>query len=130
VQILNYTCTEKETQKLLDKDIQTNVVKQNELRARQNDILIQEENNKVQMKQKELEVELAKKDNTGKVGSIYQCTQSHICSRFAVALTRKVLENDIRMKEMEIEIAEEHQRTRYQCLSLWIISFHFFFAVS
>lgn len=92
VQILNYVCAEKETQRLLDMDIHTNVTKQNELRITQNDILIQEELNKVHMREKDLEVELTKKDNE-------------------ILMKRKILENEIRIKEMEIGIAEERKRT-------------------
>lgn len=92
VQILNYNCTEKSTQELLNQDIHTNVNKQNELRARQNDILIQEQSNEVMRRTKDLEVQMAQKDNE-------------------VALEKKKLENEIRLKEMEIEIAEEKKRT-------------------
>ena len=63
IQILNYACTNKDTQRLLTTDIHTNVTKQNELRARQNDVAIQAQANKVQMKQKDLEVEMSVKDN-------------------------------------------------------------------
>jgi hypothetical protein len=91
IQILNYSCTNAATQKLLTTDIHTNVTKQNELRARQNDIAIQAQANKVQMKQKDLEVEMSVKDNE-------------------VALQKKTLENSIRLKEMEIEIQEERKR--------------------
>ena len=90
--ILNYRCVNESTQVLLHEDIHTNVTKQNELRARQNDILIQEQGNEVKRKQKDLEVQMCMKDNE-------------------VALQEKVMENNIRMKEMEIEIAEEHKRT-------------------
>lgn len=92
VQILNYRCTEAATQKLLDLDIHTNVRKQNELKARQQDIQITKQANAVAMKQKELEVEMAKKDNE-------------------LALQKKLMENEIRVREMNIEILEEDQRT-------------------
>ena len=90
IQILNYKA-DFATQKLLDKDIETSVQKQNELRATQNDIAIQEETNVVNRKIKDLEVEMAQKDNE-------------------VALEKKQLENAIRVKEMEIEIQEEIKR--------------------
>ena len=90
VQILNYKADDS-TQALLDKDIETSVQKQNELRATQNDILIQEQTNVVNRKIKDLEVEMAQKDNE-------------------VALEKKQLENAIRVKEMEIEIQEELKR--------------------
>ena len=90
--ILNYECVNRQTQELLNTDIHTNVTKQNELRAQQAMILIQEQANEVQRKQKDLEVQMAMKDNE-------------------VALQKKQLENSIRIKEMDIEIQEEHKRT-------------------
>jgi hypothetical protein len=90
IQILNYKA-DLSTQRLLDKDIETSVQKQNELRATQNDIAIQEQTNVVNRKIKDLEVEMAQKDNE-------------------VALEKKQLENAIRVKEMEIEIQEEIKR--------------------
>lgn len=92
VQILNYICTEKDTQELLNMDIHTNVNKQNVLRAHQNDILIQAQANEVSRKQKDLEIVMAEKDNE-------------------VIMQKKVLENNIRIKEMEIMISEEEKRT-------------------
>lgn len=92
LQILNYNCINKRTQELLSSDIHTNVTKQNELRARQNDILIQEQANEVIRKQKDLEVQMCLKDNE-------------------VALQQKLLENRIRLAEMDIEIQEEMKRT-------------------
>ena len=62
-----------------------NVSKQNELRARQNDVLIQEQANEVLAKQKDLEVQMCMKDNE-------------------LALKRKIMQNTLRMQEMEIEI--------------------------
>ena len=91
IQILNYNCPNPNTQRLLTSQIHTSVTKQNELRARQNDIAIQTQSNKVQMKQKDLEVEMSIKDNE-------------------VALQKKLLENSIRLKEMDIEIVEEIKR--------------------
>lgn len=91
IQVLNYTCTSKNTQELLETDIHTNVTKQNELRMRQNDVLIQEQISEVQRKQKDLEVQMALKDNE-------------------VALQKKQLDNSIRLKDMEISILEEHKR--------------------
>jgi hypothetical protein len=92
VQILNYKCTERDTQELLNMDIHTNVNKQNELRAHQNDILIQAQANEVSRKQKDLEIVMAEKDND-------------------VIMQKKILENNIRIKEMEIMISEEEKRT-------------------
>lgn len=91
IQILDYRCPNPDTQKLLSEDIHLNVNKQNELRARQNDVAIQEESNKVMMKQKDMEVEVDMKDNE-------------------VAYAKKQLEVDIRIKEMDIEIQEEIKR--------------------
>lgn len=91
IQILQYDCPNPATQSLLTSQVHTAVMKENELRARQNDIAIQSQSNKVQMKKKDLEVEMSVKDNE-------------------VALQKKVLENSIRMKEMDIEIVEENKR--------------------
>jgi regulator of protease activity HflC (stomatin/prohibitin superfamily) len=91
IQILDYRCPNKDTQELLAQDIHSNVTKQNQLRAKQNDVAIQEEANKVQMKQKDLEVEMSLKENE-------------------VDLSKKELEVDIRIKEMDIEIQEELKR--------------------
>lgn len=92
IQIIQYTCVEPKTQELLQQDIHTNVTKQNELRARQSDILIQEQNNEVMRKQKDLEVQMAMKDNQ-------------------VKLQKKQMDNQVRIKEMEIAIQEEQKRT-------------------
>lgn len=90
--ILNYKCVNQSTQELLHSDIHLNVSKQNELRARQNDVLIQEQANEVLAKQKDLEVQMCMKDNE-------------------LALKRKIMQNTLRMQEMEIEIQEEHKRS-------------------
>lgn len=92
VQILNFYCKERKTQDLLNSNIETTVVKQNELRATQNDIAIQEQSNEVQRRKKDLEVQMFTKDQE-------------------VRLEKKQLENTIRIKEMEIEIIEEQKRT-------------------
>lgn len=92
VQILNFICKDKETQNLLNKDIETSVRKQNELRATQNNIAIQEQSNEVERRKKDLEVQMFTKDND-------------------VQMEKKQLENTIRIKEMEVEIKEENKRT-------------------
>lgn len=92
VQILNFLCKDVKTQELLNMDIETAVIKQNELRATQNDIAIQEQSNEVERRKKDLEVQMFTKDNE-------------------VRLEKKQLENVIRIKEMEIEIQEEQKRT-------------------
>ena len=92
VQILNFFCKDVKTQQLLNLDIETSVIKQNELRATQNDIAIQEQSNEVERRKKDLEVQMFTKDQE-------------------VRLEKKQLENTIRIKEMEIEIVEEQKRT-------------------
>ena len=92
VQILNFYCKDKKTQDLLNMDIETSVMKQNELRATQSDIAIQEQSNEVKRRKKDLEVQMFTKDQE-------------------VRLEKKKLENTIRIKEMEIEIIEEQKRT-------------------
>ena len=90
IQILNFHA-DGATQRLLDTEIETSVAKQNELRSTQNEIAIQAEKNRVNRKIKDLEVEMAHKDNE-------------------VALEKKQLENTIRIKKYEIEIEEEIKR--------------------
>ena len=63
IQILQYACPSPATQSLLTSQVHTAVMKENELKARQNDIAIQAQSNKVQMKKKDLEVEMSVKDN-------------------------------------------------------------------
>lgn len=131
IQILNYTCVNPETQKLLDKDIYTNVTKQNELRAAQNDVTIQESINAVNLKQKDLQVLMNIKDNEVLLQKQTLENQLKIRSMETeiavnlkqkdlqvqmnikdseVQLQKKTLENQIRMKEMEIEIQEQVKR--------------------
>ena len=92
VQILNFSCTDAQTNNLLMEDIELSVRKQNELRATQNDIAIQEQSNEVERRRKDLEVQMFTKDNE-------------------VRMEKKQLENTIRIKEMEVEILEEQKRT-------------------
>ena len=92
VQILNFTCPEAETRRLLQKDIEIAVTKQNELRATQRDLEIQELRNDLNRRKKDLEVEMSKRDNE-------------------VILEAKQVENEMRMKEMTIEIEEEKKKT-------------------
>lgn len=92
VQILNFNCKDRETQNLLNSYIETNVHKQNELRATQNNIAIQEQSNEVARRKKDLEVQMFTKDNE-------------------VQMEKKQLENTIRIKEMDVEILEEQKRT-------------------
>jgi len=92
VQILNFYCKDIKTQQLLNSEVEVSVVKQNELRATQNDIAIQEKSNEVERRKKDLEVQMFTKDQE-------------------VRLEKKQLENTIRIKEMEIEIIEEEKRT-------------------
>jgi hypothetical protein len=91
IQILSYTPHKKPVGKMLELDIHTNVIKQNELRAVQNDVKIQEQNNEVLRKKKDLDVALMTKDNQ-------------------IRLRKKELGNEIRIKEMEIQIEEEKKR--------------------
>lgn len=92
IQIINYTCKDSKTQDLLNEDIKTNVVKQNELKAKENDVLIKEKENEIRKRQKDLEVVMAQKDNE-------------------VELKRKELEVNIRLKELDLQMEEERKRT-------------------
>ena len=92
IQILKFTFVEQKIADMLETDIHTNVTKQNELRVVQNDALIQEQSNEVIRRQKDLDVALSTKNNE-------------------VELQKRILKNDIRVKEMEIQISEEKKRT-------------------
>jgi len=92
IQILTFGCLNVRTQELLMQDIHTNVMKQNELRATQTQLLIQEQVNEVKRKQKELEIQLILKDNE-------------------IEYEKSKLGGQVRLKELEIEINEEHKRT-------------------
>lgn len=92
IMILAHSCVNKKTNELLKDDIKLNIGKQNELRAAQNDVLIQEQANEVRRKQKDLEVTMSMKDNE-------------------VAMQEKIMQNTLRVKEMDIELAEELKRT-------------------
>lgn len=92
VQILDFSCTEKKVDKMLEVAIHTSVTKSNELRSVQRDVEIQEKNNEIMRKTKDLEVTMARKE-------------------MDVKLQKAVLQNSIRIKEMEIQILEETKRT-------------------
>lgn len=92
VQILDFRCTNAHTQELLNENIKMSVTKQNELRAAQNDVAIQEQSAEVERKKKDLLVQMNIKDSE-------------------VRMQKKELENTIRIKEMDIEIQEEQKRT-------------------
>ncbi len=92
IQILDFKCHEKKIEKMLELDIHTNVTKQNQLRAVQSDVLIQEQSNEILRRQKDLEVQMQVKEND-------------------VHLQKVVLSNAIRIKEMEIQITEEQKRS-------------------
>ena len=91
IQILKFEFIEEKIKKMLEMDIHTNVTKQNELRVVQNDAMIQEQNNEVMRRQKDLDVALSTKNNE-------------------VELQKKILWNEIRVKEMDIQISEEKKR--------------------
>jgi len=92
VQILDFSCHEKKVDKMLEVAIHTTVTKSNQLRAVQNDVEIQEKSNEIMRKQKDLEVQMAMKE-------------------MDVKLQKVVLQNSIRIKEMDIQILEETKRT-------------------
>jgi len=92
IQILTFGCLNVRTQQLLMQDIHTNVEKQNELRAKQAGILIQEQVSEVKRKQKDLEIQLVVKDNE-------------------MQFEKASLGGKVRLQELEIEIKEEEKRT-------------------
>ncbi len=92
IQILDFKCHESKVEKMLETAIHQSVQKSNTLRAVQNDVLIQEQTNAIMRKQKDLEVQMALKENE-------------------VELQKVQLGNAIRIKEMEIQIQEEEKRS-------------------
>ena len=98
IQILEFKPSRDKIKEMLEMDIHTNVIKQNELRATQNDVLIQEQNNEVMRRKKELDVAMTTKENQ-------------------VRLRKKELGNAIRIKEMDIQIEEEKKRSGENCHS-------------
>lgn len=92
IQILDFSCNEHRVEEMLEAAIHISVTKSNELRAVQNDVLIQEQSNEIMRRQKDLDVQMALKENE-------------------VQLQKVVLKNSIRIKEMEIQIQEESKRS-------------------
>ena len=110
IQIINYLCQDKNTQELLNKDIQTHVNKQNELKAKEADILIKEKENIIMQKHKDMEVEMTKKDIE------VELKKKEMNVKIAekdneIEIKKKELEINIRMKELDLQIEEETKRT-------------------
>lgn len=110
IQIINYSCKDPRTQELLNEDIKTHVIKQNELKAKEADVLIKEKENVIRQKQKDMEVEMAKKDmevelKKKELGVVMAQKDNEI------EVKKKELEVNIRMKELELQIDEEKKRT-------------------
>lgn len=91
VQVIQFTCENNETQRLLDTDIVVNVTKQNELRAKETDVEIMKKEKAVKMEQKDIEFQYAEKENE-------------------MALKKKELDVTLRKKEVELQIEEERRR--------------------
>jgi len=91
VQVINFTCENPETQKLLETDIVINVTKQNELRAKETDVEIMKKEKAVRMEQKDIEFQYVEKENE-------------------MALRKKELDVQLRMKEVDLQINEEKRR--------------------
>ena len=111
IQIINYLCQDKNTQELLNKDIQTHVNKQNELKAKEADILIKEKENIIGQKHKDMEVEMTKKDIE------VELKKKEMNVKIAekdneIEMKKKELEINIRMKELDLQIEEETRRTK------------------
>lgn len=111
IQIINYLCQDKNTQELLNKDIQTHVNKQNEIKAKEADILIKEKENIIGQKQKDMEVEMTKKDIE------VELKKKEMNVKIAekdneIEMKKKELEIGIRMKELDLQIEEETKRTK------------------
>lgn len=111
IQILNYICQDSNTQNLLLKDIQTNVIKQNELKAKETDILIKEKENIISLKLKDMEIESTKKDieiDLKKKDMNVQISEKDN----EIAIKKKELEVSLRLKELELQIDEENMRLK------------------
>lgn len=91
VQVINFTCENPDTQRLLETDIVTNVTKQNELRAKETDVEIMKKEKAVRMEQKDIEFQYVEKENE-------------------MALRKKELDVQLRMKEVDLQINEEKRR--------------------
>lgn len=91
IQILNYNCIDIHTQHLLDEDIKTYVMKQNELKSKEADIFIKEKENEILKRKKDLDVELFAKDRE-------------------IEMKNKELEISLRLKNVEFAIEEEKKK--------------------
>lgn len=128
VQILDYKCVDGHTQSLLDQDIKTHVTKQNELKAKEADVLIQEKENEITKRRKDLQMEITAKDReiemknkelqlqmTGKDREIemknkelqLQMTEKDR----EIEIKNKELEVKLRLKELELQVQEEKKRS-------------------
>lgn len=109
IQIINYICQDEETQKLLAKDIQTNVIKQNELKAKEADVAIKEKENDIMIRNKEMEVVIETKNNEVELKkkqlSVILAEEDN-----KIALKKKALEVQVRLKELELQTEEERKR--------------------
>ena len=92
MQVINYKCQDPRTQELLNEDIKLNVTKQNELKAKEQDILIREKENEIKKKQKDLDMQMMQKDRE-------------------MGMKDKELEIQLRLKELELQVSEEKKRT-------------------
>lgn len=92
VQVINFVCENSKTQELLETDIVTNVMKQNELRAKETDVEIMKKEKAVKIEQKDIEYQFALKENE-------------------MALKKKELDIQLRTKEVELQVSEEKGRT-------------------
>lgn len=110
IQIINYVCQDKNTQELLNKDIQIHVNKQNELKAKEADILIKEKENIIGQKHKDMEVEMAKKDIEVELKK-KEMSVTIAEKDNEIEMKKKELEINIRMKELDLQIKEENKRT-------------------
>lgn len=92
IQVINFVCESAKTQDLLEQDIVTNVMKQNELRAKETDVEIMKREKAIKMEQKDIEYQYALKENE-------------------MALKKKELDIQLRTKEVDLQVAEEQRRT-------------------
>ncbi len=115
IQIINYICQDAETQRLLARDIQTNVIKQNELKAKEADVAIKERENEIMIRNKEMEVVMEAKNNEVELKkkqlSVVLAEEDN-----KIALKKKELDVQVRLRELELQTEEERKRTELVAL--------------
>jgi hypothetical protein len=109
IQIINYHCFDGETQKLLGQDIETNVRKHNEIKAKEADVAIAERENEIEKRRRELAVELTKKDIEMEL--LRKDMSVRVDKKtIDIEFQRKEAEIAMRLKELDLQVAEEKKK--------------------